>query len=307
MSDEENGVEVVLEEAKKDEAPETVVEIVEEKPAKAAKNAEKAEVTPEEGISDLKKNLEREKQARLEAERRAQEAYQQAQKAKVDKTDSDYQLVVNAIETVKARKEQLKTAYSEAMNLQDFARAAEIQSALSMNDQQLSELKKGKKAMKEQREAAEKVVNQPAPQGDMIDQLASQVSAKSAAWLRDSREHLSGEREIRKMFRAHEDAIDDGIAPDSDEYFEFIEQRLGIRKNIDETSSNASAEAPMSQAAAPRKAAPPPAAPVSRGGQRPNVMRLTAAEAETASALGMSPEEYAKNKVLLQKEGRYGH
>jgi phage I-like protein len=36
-------------------------------------------------------------------------------------------------------------------------------------------------------------------------------------------------------------------------------------------------------------------------------MRLTAAEADTARSLGMTPEEYAKNKALLQKEGRYGH
>jgi phage I-like protein len=109
------------------------------------------------------------------------------------------------------------------------------------------------------------------------------------------------------MFRAHEDAIDDGIAPDSDEYFAFIDQRLGIRRNMDEQGTGASAESPMSTAAAPKRAVQPSPAPVSRGSSRPNVMRLTAAEAETAAALGMKPEEYAKNKALLQKEGRYGH
>ena len=109
------------------------------------------------------------------------------------------------------------------------------------------------------------------------------------------------------MFRAHEDAMDDGIAPDSDEYFQYIEQRLGIRRNMDEQDTRTSAESPMSSAAAPKRAVQPSPAPVSRGSSRPNVMRLTAAEAETASALGMTPEEYAKNKNLLQKEGRYGH
>lgn len=307
MSDEDNGVDVTLEEPKKADESLPEVEIVDEAPEKQSKKAEKQEVLPEEGISELKKNLEREKQARLEAERRAHEAYQHAQKAKVEKTDSDYQLVVNAIETVKGRKEQLKAAYADAMNVQDFARAAELQSAINLNDQQLSELKRGKKAMKEQKEAAEKQPVAPPPQGDIVDQLASSVSPRSAEWLRGSRDYLKSERDVRKMFRAHEDAIDDGIAPDSDEYFEYIEQRLGIRKNASEQETRTSAESPMSAAAAPKKAVQPSPAPVSRGTSRPNVMRLTAAEAETASALGMSPEEYAKNKMLLQKEGRFGH
>lgn len=307
MSDDANDLEVVLDEPNKGDENETKVEIVDEEPEKHKKKAEKSEVSPEEGISELKKNLEREKQARLEAERRAQEAFQHAQKAKVEKTDSDYQLVVNAIETVKGRKEQLKAAYAEAMSVQDFARAAEVQSALNLNEQQLADLKRGEKAMKEQKENAEKQSHAPVPQGDMIDQLASQVTPRSAEWLRNTRDHLRTERDIRKMFRAHEDAVDDGVTPDSDEYFQYIEQRLGIRKNMDESESGSSAESPMSAAAAPKRSVSPPAAPVSRGGSRPNVMRLTAAEAETAKSLGMTPEEYAKNKATLIKEGRYGH
>ena len=127
MTEDENDIEVVLDEPKKQDESAPEVEIVDEKVEKSAKKSEKEEVTAQEGISELKKNLEREKQARVEAERRAQEAYQHAQKAKVEKNDSDYQLVVNAIETVKTQKEQLKTAYADAMNVQDYARAAELQ------------------------------------------------------------------------------------------------------------------------------------------------------------------------------------
>lgn len=307
MADDDNGIDVTLEEPKKADESLPDVEIVDENLEKSAKKAEKSEISPEEGISELKKNLEREKQARLDAERRAHEAMQHAQKAKVEKTDSDYQLVVNAIETVKGQKEQLKSAYADAMNVQDYARAAELQSAINMNDQQLSELKRGKKAMKEQMEAAEKESVAVVPQGDIVDQLASRVTPRSAAWLRDSREYIKTDRDVRKMVRAHEDAVDDGIPLDTDEYFEYIDQRLGIRRNMDEQDTKTSAESPMSAAAAPKRSVQPSPAPVSRGSSRPNIMRLTSAEAETAKALGMSPEEYAKNKVLLQKEGRYGH
>ena len=52
----------------------------------------------------------------------------------------------------------------------------------------------------------------------------------------------------------------------------------------------------------------PPAAPVSRSGNgtgsSPNVVRLTSAEREIASMMGMTDKEYAKNKVALQKEGK---
>jgi phage I-like protein len=39
-------------------------------------------------------------------------------------------------------------------------------------------------------------------------------------------------------------------------------------------------------------------------GQRPNTVRLTAAEREIASDLGMSEQDYARNKLALQKEGK---
>jgi hypothetical protein len=307
MSEEEKGIDVALETASNDEkaAPEVVVGDAEVEAQE--KSAEKAEISPEEGISELKKSLEREKQARLEAERRALEAQSKAQKANADKSESDYQLVLNAIDSLKMRTEQLKAAYADAMNTQDYARAAEVQAEMNIGAHQLSELKRGEKAMKAQMEEAERNPPPVIPQGDLVDRLASQVSARSAAWLRESRDHLRTERDVRKMFRAHEDAIDDGIEPDSAEYFQFIEQRLGIRRNADEASTRTTAESPMSAAAAPRKPVQPPPAPVSRGGQRSNVMRLSAAEAETAKSLGMTVEEYARNKALLKEEGRYGH
>jgi hypothetical protein len=311
MSDEQEHIDVVLEEPKKEDKDEPKVEIVDEVEAKPAKEAKKVEVTPDEGISELKKSLEREKQARFEAEKRAREAQTEAKRANLDKNDSQYQLVVNAIETVKQRAEALKTAYAESMSVGDYAKAAEIQNAMTVNSTQLEKLKDGKKAMKKQMKEAEATKAQPinpvSPPVDLVEQLASNVTPRSAEWLRSSKDYLRSEKEIRKMFRAHEDAIDDGIVPDTDEYFQFIEGRLGMRQREDVEEA---AESPLSAAAsqAPRRSIAPPAAPVSRGnGQRPNTMRLTKLEAETAAALGMSPEDYAKNKALLQKEGRYGH
>jgi hypothetical protein len=309
MSDEENGIEVVLEEPKKadDDTPKVeIVDEVDEKPSKKAEKEEKVEVTPDEGILELKKSLEREKQSRLEAERRALAAQRQAAEAQENTAEAQYQLVTNAIETVKERAEALKSAYAESMQVGDYAKAAEIQNAMAVNAHQLEKLKDGKKAMKKQIKEAENAPPAPQPKGDMIDQLAEQVSPRSASWLRANRDVLNNKRMIEKMGLAHRETEIDGIVPDTDEYFEFIESRLGLRNRVDKVEA---VESPLSAASAPapKKSTQPPPAPVSRGTQRPNVMRLTAAEADMASSLGMSPEEYAKNKALAMKEGRYGH
>lgn len=301
MSDEEDHVDVQLEEPKEAASDEPKVEVEEEKPVEAKKIEKAPEVSPEEGIEALKKRLDAERKRAEAAEKRAHEAKQQIAKAHQDVKDSNYQLVSNALETAKGRAEALKTAYAEALSVGDHNRVAEVQSAMVENENHISELKRGKKALKQQMKEAEEA-NKVEPMErtvDPIEQMAQTVSPRSASWLRDNRDNLRDERSVRKMFRAHEDAIDDGIEPDSDEYFSFIEGRLGWKK--------APEPEPLSEAAPPKRQAPPPAAPVSRGGQRANVIRLSAAEADTAKALGMTPEEYAKNKVLLQKEGRYGH
>lgn len=284
MEDAENHVEIALEEEKKS-PDEPEIEVVEK---------EKPEVSPDEGIQAMKQRLEAAEKARQDAERRAREAAEKVQKANSETKDANYQLVVNAIETVKGRAEAIKQAYANAMASGDFDKAAQLQEALAINAQHLSELKRGRKAMKEELEQKEK---EPAPERSnepMIDQLARQVSPRSASWLRANRDTLDNERMIRRMFRAHEDAIDDGIAADSDEYFSYIENRLGMSK--------------IEEVPAPKRSAPPPpAAPVSRGGQRPSVIRLTRDQVEMAKNLGMTEAEYAKNMVALQREGKIGH
>lgn len=303
MSDEQEHIEVELEDPKKDD--ELKVEVKDD-PKPEKKEAKSEEIAPEEGIQELKKRLEYEKQARIDAERRAQQANNQINKAYQEVKDTNYQLVTNAIETVKSRAEMLKNAYRESMSVSDFDKAADIQQAMIENDRQLSDLKRGEKALKEQMEEAAAQKSKPVapPAADPVEQMAQAVSPASAKWLRDNRDALKDERNIRKMFRAHEDAMDDGIAPDTPEYFEFIEERIGIRKVAEE------APEPLSAASAPtpRKSVSPPAAPVSRGnGTRPGVVRLTREQAETAKMMGMSEKEYATAMLALREEGKLAH
>lgn len=262
------------------------------------------EIAPEEGIQELKRKLASEQQARQDAERRAQQANAQVKRAYVEVEDTNYQLVTNAIDTVKGRSEALRGAYAEAMSVGDYAKAAEVQEAMSTNAFQLAELERGRIAMEGRAQQARAQAEQQAQQpSDHIERLAAAVSPTSAAWLRENRAHIGDERAVKRMFRAHEDAVDDGLEPDSPEYFQFIESRLGVRREAPPAAEN-----PLSSAAAPatpRRSSAPPAAPVSRGNAtRPNVVRLSREEADLAASWGYTPEEYATHKNNLVKEGR---
>lgn len=306
MADEDH-IDVAIDEAPKaektDDGEEIKVEVgdINVGRGKSSSDVSKTEVSADEGIDKLKRKFEAERQRNIELERRAAEAERYAQRAAFQTQDANYQMVVSAIGQVKMESEAIKAAYSSAMAAGDFDKAAELQEALAVRAHQISELSAGEREMRARLEEAARQPVKPMPRSDepIVEQLARVVSPKSAAWLRSHGDTLNDERTVKRMFRAHDDAIDDGIEPDTPEYFEFIEGRLGIR------GRNGAEEAPE-PAPAPRRSAPPPPAPVSRGGQRQNVVRLSAQEAEMAKMMNMSEVDYAKNKVALQREGKLG-
>jgi hypothetical protein len=293
MSDIENTVEVEVKDDEVAKNDDIHVEKVENEP----KNRE---LDPEEGINDLKMKLEQERQARIEAEKNARRAAEVAVEAKNEVQDTNLQLVKNAIDTVKRNNDILKYNYSEAMAVGDYTKAAEIQETMGMNSAKLMELERGRQHM----ESAPKyeVPQQQAP-SDPVEALASQLSPRSADWVRRNPQCVTDPRMYQKMVAAHNLAMADGFQPDTDDYFNFVEDTLRISKRV-----AVDTEDPMAGAAKVTQRRSPPAAPVSRSGtgtgSRPNVVRLTRLEAETARDLGMSEEDYARNKLLLQKEGR---
>lgn len=293
MSDNEDTVEILLEDNKNIAKDDTIDVRVDE-------NAKKRTIEPEEGINDLKMKLEQERSGRIEAERQARRATEVAVEAKNEVQDTNLHLVKNAIDTVKRNNDILKYNYSEAMAVGDYAKAAEIQEGMSMNTSKLMELERGRSHM----ESAPKYeVPQQQRPSDPVEALASQLSPRSADWVRRNPQCVTDPRMYQKMVAAHNLAMADGYQADSDDYFGFVEDTLRISKRVDVGEDD-----PMSASAKVTQRRSPPAAPVSRSGtgtgSRPNVVRLTKAEAETAKDLGMSEQDYARNKLLLQKEGR---
>ncbi|CAB5219912.1 hypothetical protein UFOVP231_13 [uncultured Caudovirales phage] len=299
MSDTEEKIEFKLEddapkvEASKEGDP--VVEIVDEpvEPGqeKAGKDVDKA-------LKKLNKKLEKERARRAEAENIAKQAAEHARMATNEASDSNLHLVSGAIESVRRDQEILKSHLRDSMAVGDYDKAAAIQEQMSANIENLRRLERGFEEMKQQPRL------QPPPvQNEItVDTLINQVTPKSAEWLRENKKHLPDARSIRVMARAHEDAVDYGIVPESAAYFKFVENRLGIEKNrrsipeVEEVMSGASS--------AKQKRSGPPSAPVSRqpidSPNRQGVIHLTAAEVEAAKISGISPQEYYRNKMREQ-------
>lgn len=277
----------------------------------------------ERALTDLKKQYEHQKrvaeaerEARKKAEYFAQQQTQQAQYASNQVQDSNLKIIENAIQTTEATASQAERAYAEAMAAGDYALAAKAQRALAQAETHLLQLENGRQRLQEQlQEISEGAVQAPQmpsfepniPQ-DPVEIYASKLAPKSAEWLRAHPEVVN---KIGRLSRAHEDAVEDGLTPESPEYFQYIESRLGY-------ASGGEVEQPRQayqQHAAPRKSMV--SAPVtsnasyasSRSGSA-NTMTLTPNEVEVA--LLMEPEmsrekaieAYARNKATLIKQGK---
>lgn len=293
-------LEIQIEDAPEAKDPEIEVVKAEETPKKEEDAPARRELSPEIGIRELKFQLEQEKLARAEAEKRAKLAAEREYAAKNEVTDTNLSLINNAISTTQQETAYLKTGYREAMANGDYDRAAEIQQRMADNSARLLQLENGKDALEKQGRQAPPPVTGPV---DPVEQLAGQLSPRSAAWIRNNPQFATDQRLFQKMIAAHNLALADGLAPDTDDYFSSVEETLRIRRPEPTYEDPTASAATVTQ-----KRSAPPAAPVSRGGMgtgsNPNRVTLTAAEREMAQMMGMTNQEYAQNKLALQKEGK---
>jgi hypothetical protein len=297
MSKEPEQIEIKIEDDQPEKKPDDI-EVIKAEEVVEPQKTEKNEV--DSAIAELRQQLEAEKQARLKAEKEAHAMAQREVAAKNEVQDTNLQLISNAIDTVKQNNSILESQLAEAMAINDHRTAAQIQTAISTNAAKLLQLEQGKTALESQPKSV--APERPAI-SDPVEALASQLSPRSADWIRRNPQFARENSKFQKMIAAHQLAMADGIAPDSDEYFEAIEQTLKIRPQAEAKQ----AEDPTDVAAkVTQKRTAPPVAPVSRGDSsgRNNVVKLTSEEREMARNMGMTDQEYGKHKLALQREGR---
>ena len=303
---------------KKEAAP---IEAETEKPAIEAQEEPKAEIIAEpeagsqkketksatEGLEELGRRLEEEKNARLKAERERNEAVQRAFRAQAEKDESDRLLIEGQLNQSQSNAGFLENAYAAAITEGDTLRAAKIMREMAKVEAQILQLKNGEQSLKERPKEQPRAL-------DPVEAFAAQLSPRSAAWVRAHPEFATNQKLTRKMIRAHEDAVDDGLPPDTDDYFAYVENRLGVAQRaapsrIREPERD-DYEEPLSEAgrgSGGRQVAPA-AIPVSRdmspSGQRRTTYRLTTAQQEAAANSGMTHQEYANQLHRIEEERR---
>ncbi len=281
-----------------DTAPEIEVAKADEKP----KTDVAPVVTPDQGLEKLKQQLAEERAGREDAERRANDASRAEAAARGEVQTSQLDLVKGAIERLTESNDTLEGQHADAMAAGDWKAASKLQRQMGDNSAKLVQLEAGKKAL----ESAPK----PTPRApvDPVEQFVGQLSPASATWVRAHPEFVRDSHKNRQMIAAHELALARGLKADSPEYFASVEKTLDIAAApaVAKVDPMEDASADAAQATGGRGA--PAAAPVSRSngahGNRPNVVKLTPQEVEMAGIMGMTVEEYARNKVALKKEGK---
>jgi hypothetical protein len=289
MSDPKDDLEIIIE----DDPPAAPAPVVETPGAE--KNGKTKPLAAEEGIEALKAKLASstteaasERAAREAAERRAAQSAAEAATATKSAKDGELTLIGNAIGAIAQAQDANKTAYAAALAAGDYTTAAEIQSQMSTNAAKLVQLESGKAMLEEE---AKRPPVQRQEIADPVERLAAQLSPRSASWIRSHPDFARSPDMYNRVVRADAAAWGAGIERDSDAYFDHVERTLGLKQD------------------GTRQDAAPPAAPgghrgvPGENGSRQSV-RLSKEEVEMAEMQGMTVQEYAQNKRLLQAEGK---
>lgn len=278
-----------------DDAP--IVEIID---TPEAVKAEKID-----GIDELKRQLEAEKEARKTERERAERATrerdaatQQVYQAKNAQDDAESRLFDGAVSQLRTNQQILKQQLKAAFAAGDMDTFADIQEAISDNSAKINSIEAGKQAIKERPRQEPRAL-------DPVEAFASQLSPRSAAWVRAHPEYATNDRLKQKMIAAHTMALADGIQVDTSDYFEAVEDALKIapqRRNAQSFTEVPEEEGALSAASAPtQRRQSPAAAPVSRdvtpSGERTKSVRLSAAEMEIARMSDLTPQQYHANKM----------
>ena len=265
----------------------------------------------EEGVEALKARLAESDRARIAAEARAQSAEARVEQAQDTVTSSELSIIEGGIQQLATNKEILKANYATAMSEGNFALASEINAEMAKNAAQLLNLENGKIAIETRPKREER--RTAIQSNDPVEVLASQLAPQSAAWIRQHPEYARDPKKNAKMMGAHYKALAEELAPNSPEYFAFVEKDLGIghsdqrRSQQDDTDDGGSAIISRAATGTQRRQGdePPPAAPGRNGGGGGSkTVRLTPAQAEAAKISGLSPEEYHASLQKVRNDPR---
>jgi hypothetical protein len=310
-------------------------------------------ITNDAGFTDLKEQLEQANKDK-EAERKrandadatarrereaADRARSDAQAARAEGLQGNKDAIATAIAASKNVMDDLEARYSAAFDAGDSKTVAAIQRRMAETAADLKTLETG--AAQLEREPAPAKRTAATTEGAVtrqdetlseFEKYVRQFTPSTQDWLRRHPECVTNRTKNSQIIAAHNEAVDAGHSPESDDYFDFIEQKMGYRG--DRARRAVAADNPLDDDPPARRGEPVrTSAAVSRGsasGGGSSKISLSANEVEHATdgtivwnlgqtdgrgvvitdkdpRFGQPIGEYemARRKKLLQQEGRY--
>jgi hypothetical protein len=243
--------------------------------------------------------------------RQQQEDYARSQK---EARDAQVDAIESALAAATAEADKAEQDFVTAGEIGDHASQAKAQRRIAAAVTKIERLESDKFRMEERAKAEpqQRQQEQPQPQGDPMDRALKQSGLPQSAqdWLKKHPEYFNDARKNAKIQNLHYEVIEDGKAPFSQEYFEAIEEHLGMRKKAEDPEVEIDNRPAPTKKQATSVQAPPSREVPNSNGQRPTgKISLTKAEYEHAKAAGVTPDEYIKQKMRLKQmreDGTYG-
>ena len=236
-------------------------------------------------IKQLKFEYHEERRAKEEAARLQEEALKYAQQVQQEnqrllKTleDGEGVLVNQAKGRVAAELDKAKAAYKAAYETGDPDALIEAQEKLTMLQNEKMRYENYKPQPRQQ-QAPQPQYQQPTPQPNRPSERALQWAQRNDWFEKDS--EMTG-----YAYGLHEKLVKSGVAPDTEEYYNQIDN--AVRRVFPDRFDDVSFEE-----TAPQRQTGNVVAPAARSGKKPRKVQLTSTQVSLAKRLGLSNEQYA--------------
>jgi hypothetical protein len=275
------------------------VEVTEPEPPKQ----DDATVALQRQIDELKKSEALQKEMLAQANKDREEAlnrtreldtrYLQAQK---EAQDSQYENISSAIAQAKAEAEKAQSDFDTAESLGDSKAKTDAVRRIARAESRIDRMEEGKEILDQQRKQPQRQ-----PEGDPID--GWNLPKISSDWIKERRHLVNDNDKLNELRWYMTLARRAGLTEHTRPFLDFLEEKLGERPPKEPVVEE---EKPKERSIV--------SAPVSRDvpstdGKPRGKVRLTAQEVEAARVSGITPEEYATQKLKyaeMKANGQYG-
>ena len=242
-----------------------------------------------ERMSQLKKVWHDERRAKESAERERQEAvevakrlYEENKRIKGAYNSGEEVYINTAVQAGTLKVEAAKRAYKEAYEAGDPDALVEAQNDLQLANLELLRAKGLKPApLQDEEDVVQRIQETKQPQ------TAPEPDKKALAWQKRNKWFGEDEEMTAAALGLHEKLKNNGVEVGSDEYYDTLDKTM--RRRFGEYFQEEPKPKPSSVVA-----------PATRS-TSPNKVRLTPSQVQLSKKLGITPEQYARELIKLEK------